>query len=68
MNEAHNTPYSIRSGNHKMHKDLHQKYGLNKMKKDVADYVSYCLTYQKVKFVHRRIVGELQSLVLLQWK
>jgi len=34
----------------------------------VADYVSRCLNCQKIKFEHRRLVGELQSLNTPTWK
>ena len=38
------------------------------MKREVAEYVSQCLTCQKVKMEHQRPAGPLQSLAILQWK
>ena len=38
------------------------------MKKDVAEYVSKCLTCQKVKIEHRRPQGKIQMLEIPQWK
>ena len=38
------------------------------MKRDVADYVSKCLTCQQVKAEHRRPPGLLQPLPIPEWK
>jgi hypothetical protein len=38
------------------------------MKRDVAQYVSVCLTYQKVKVEHKKSAGLLQPLPIPQWK
>ncbi|KAI4304520.1 hypothetical protein MLD38_040016 [Melastoma candidum] len=38
------------------------------MKRDVAQYVSRCLTCQRVKIEHRRSGGELQPLPIPEWK
>ena len=38
------------------------------MKKDIADYVSRCLTCQQVKAEHQRPAGLLQPLPILEWK
>ena len=38
------------------------------MKKDVADYVTRCLTYQKVKTKHQKPGGLLQPLTIPAWK
>ena len=38
------------------------------MKKDVAEYVSKCLTCQQVKAEHRHPAGLLQSLPIPEWK
>ena len=37
------------------------------MKKDVAEFVIKCLTYQKVKIEHQRPAGLLQPLEILEW-
>jgi len=36
--------------------------------KDVADYVTQCLTCQKVKIEHQKLGGLLQHLPILVWK
>ena len=38
------------------------------MKREVAEYVSHCLTCQQVKTEHQRPAGPLQSLAIPQWK
>ena len=57
--EAHNTPYSIQHLATKMYQDLKEHLWWNGLKKDVAEYVSKCLTCQKVKAEHKHPVGEL---------
>ena len=66
--EAHNTPYSVHPGATKMYQDLRKHFWWNGMKKDVAEYVSKCLTCQKVKAEHRHSTGELQPIELPEWK
>ena len=38
------------------------------MKKDVADFVYKCLTYQQVKAEHQKPSGKLQPLSIPEWK
>ena len=38
------------------------------MKKDIADYVAKCLTYQQVKAEHQKPSGKLQPLPIPEWK
>jgi len=38
------------------------------MKKEVAEYVHKCMTYQKVKVEHQRPMGELRPLEIPTWK
>ncbi|XP_075076496.1 uncharacterized protein LOC142163142 [Nicotiana tabacum] len=52
LEEAHNSKYTIHHGSTKMYHDLKQFYWWEGMKKDVANFVSSCLTYQKVKAEH----------------
>ena len=44
FDEAHNAPYAMHPGTTKMHQTLRQHYWWPKMKKDVAEFVSKCLT------------------------
>ncbi|GKB55229.1 hypothetical protein Tco_0905982 [Tanacetum coccineum] len=49
MEEAHNTRYYVHPGADKMYHDLRDMYWWPGMKRDIAKYVSKCLTCSKVK-------------------
>ena len=69
MEEAHFfSAYSIHPGSTKMYHDLKDTYWWNGMKRDVADFVSKCLTCQQVKLEHQRSSGLLQQLPIPEWK
>jgi len=68
MVKAHNIKYSIQSEGQKMYRDLRQAFWWNNMKRDIAEYVSKCLTCQKVKLENQRPVGELRPLEIPTWK
>nr|XP_009783425.1 PREDICTED: uncharacterized protein LOC104232029 [Nicotiana sylvestris] len=55
--EAHNSKYTIYPGSTKKYHDLKQFYWWEGTKKDVANFVSSCLTYQQVKAEHQRPAG-----------
>nr|GEV43620.1 putative reverse transcriptase domain-containing protein [Tanacetum cinerariifolium] len=57
MDEAHKTRYSLHSGADKMYHDLRDMYWWLGMKRDIATYVSKCLTCSKVKAEHQRPPG-----------
>jgi hypothetical protein len=52
IREAHDSMYSIRPGNTKMYKDLKTRYSWYSPKLDIAEYISLCDTYQRVKAEH----------------
>ncbi|GJY61123.1 retrotransposon protein, putative, ty3-gypsy subclass [Tanacetum coccineum] len=52
MTEAHSSPFSIHPGSTKMYHDLKQHFWWSGMKRDVATFVSKCLTCQQVKIEH----------------
>ncbi|GJV98061.1 putative reverse transcriptase domain-containing protein [Tanacetum coccineum] len=54
MGEAHATRYSIHPGADKMYYDLRVMYWWPGMKKDIANYVSKCLTCSKVNVENQR--------------
>nr|GEV62472.1 reverse transcriptase domain-containing protein [Tanacetum cinerariifolium] len=54
MDEARKSKYSIHPGADKMYYDLRDRYWWPGMKKDVAEYISECLTCLKVKDKHQR--------------
>ncbi|GKG04119.1 putative reverse transcriptase domain-containing protein, partial [Tanacetum coccineum] len=61
MDEAHKSKYSVHPGADKMYYDLRDRYWWPIMKKDIAEYVSKCLTCLKVKAKHQRPSGLLQQ-------
>jgi hypothetical protein len=68
LEEAHHTPYSVHPGGDKLYKDLKRTFWWPKMKKEVAEFVSRCLTCQKVKSEHKRPQGTIQPLEVPEWK
>ncbi|GJZ03539.1 putative reverse transcriptase domain-containing protein [Tanacetum coccineum] len=63
MNEAHTSKYSIHPGEEKMYYYLRDLYWWPGMKKDIATYVSKCLTCSKVKAEHQKPSGLLATSV-----
>ncbi|GJY54362.1 reverse transcriptase domain-containing protein [Tanacetum coccineum] len=68
MDEAHRSKYSVHPGADKMYYDLRDRYWWPGMKKDIAEYVSKCLTCLKVKAEHQRPSGLLQQPEIPVWK
>ena len=68
LDEAHTTRYYIHPGSNKMYQDLKQRFWWTKMKIEIARYVDQCDTCQKVKAIHLRSAGELQTLPIPAWK
>ncbi|XP_056695126.1 uncharacterized protein [Spinacia oleracea] len=62
MDEGHNTPYYVHSRGDKLYKDLKQINWWPNMKREVAEFMSKCLTCQKVKIDHKRPMGKVQPL------
>ncbi|GJZ29545.1 putative reverse transcriptase domain-containing protein [Tanacetum coccineum] len=68
MDEAHATRYYVHPGDDKMYHDLRDMYWWPGIKKDIAIYVSKCLTCSKVKAEHQRPLGLLQQPEISEWK
>ncbi|GJY46028.1 putative reverse transcriptase domain-containing protein [Tanacetum coccineum] len=68
MDEAHKLKYYVHPGADKMYYDLRDRYWWPRKKKDVAEYVSKCLTYMKVKAEHQRPSSLLQQPEIPVWK
>ncbi|GJV35784.1 putative reverse transcriptase domain-containing protein [Tanacetum coccineum] len=68
MDKAHKSKYSVHPGADKMYYDLRDRYWWPGKKKDIAKYVSKCLTYLKVKAEHQRTSGLLQQPKIPIWK
>ncbi|GJS41370.1 putative reverse transcriptase domain-containing protein [Tanacetum coccineum] len=68
MDEAHRSKYSVHLGEDKMYHDLRDMCWWPVMKRDIATYVSKCLTCLKVKAEHQRPSGLLQQPEIPEWK
>ncbi|GJT18309.1 putative reverse transcriptase domain-containing protein [Tanacetum coccineum] len=68
LDEAHKSKYSVYLGAYKMYYDLRDMYCWLGMKKDIALYVSKCLTCSKIKAERQRPSGLLQQPEILEWK
>ncbi|GJZ12522.1 putative reverse transcriptase domain-containing protein [Tanacetum coccineum] len=68
MDEAYKTRYFVHPGADKMYHDLRDMYWWPGMKRDIATYVSKCLTCLKVKAKHQRPSGLLQQPEIPEWK
>jgi hypothetical protein len=62
LDEAHLSRYSIHPRSTKMYQYLKQHYWWTKMKIEIARYVAKCDTCRRVKAVHIKAAGPLQSL------
>jgi hypothetical protein len=68
LDEAHLSRYSIHPESTKMYQDLKQHYWWTKMKIEIARYVVRCDTCRRVKAIHMKTTGPLQSLPIPTWK
>ena len=68
MEEAHRSAFSIHPGETKMYQDVKEHFWWVGMKRDIAEFVSKCLTCQQVKIEHQRPSGLLQPLEMPTWK
>ncbi|GJR88325.1 putative reverse transcriptase domain-containing protein [Tanacetum coccineum] len=68
VNAPTEMPYSVHPGVDKMYYDLRDMYWWPGMKKDIALYVSKCLTCLKVKAEHHKPSSLLQQPEILEWK
>ena len=68
MEEAHSSACAMHPGSTKMYKTLKEHYWWNGMEKEIASFVSRCLTCQQVKVEHQKPVGKIQLLPIPVWK
>ena len=68
MEEAHYSAYAMHPGSTKMYHTLKKHYWWKGMERNIAEFVSRCLTCQQVKDEHQKPAGLLQSLPIPQWK
>ncbi|GJW83834.1 putative reverse transcriptase domain-containing protein [Tanacetum coccineum] len=68
MDEAHTSRYSVHPGADKMYYVLIDLYWWPSIKRDIAEYVSRCLTCSKIKAEHQKPSGLLQQPEIPKWK
>jgi len=68
LEEGHKSHRSLHPGMTKMYQDLKESFWWQGKKKDVAQFISACLTCQKAKVEHQRPDGNLQPLEIPMWK
>ena len=68
LRESHRSRFTIHPGGNKMYRDMKRTYWWEGMKKDVADFVSQCMTCQMVKAERKHPAGLLHPLEIPVWK
>ena len=68
LEEAHRSRYSVHPGADKIYFDLRELYWWPGMKKDIAVFVSQCLTCLQVKAEHQKPSGLLEQPQIPEWK
>ena len=68
LKESHDSVLTTHPGSTKMYQDLKSHFWWSGMKRDIAEYVARCLTFQKLKVEHQKSGGLLQPLPILVWK
>ena len=68
LKEFHCSRLVVYPGQTKIYYSVHMQYWWRDLKKAIEDYIRRCLTYQQVKVEHMRSSGELQPLLVPQWK
>ncbi|GJV57522.1 putative reverse transcriptase domain-containing protein, partial [Tanacetum coccineum] len=68
IDEAHASRYLVHPGADKKYYNLGDMYWWPRMKRDIATYVSECLTCAKVKAEHQRTSGLLKQPEIPEWK
>ncbi|WVZ70862.1 hypothetical protein U9M48_019496 [Paspalum notatum var. saurae] len=68
LDEAHTSLFTMHLGSNKMYQNLKHKFWWNRMKWEIAKYVSECDVCQRVKADHLKPAGMLQPLAVPTWK
>ena len=66
--DAHRAKYTIHLRSTKMYQDLKRQFWWSEMKRDIAQYVANCQTFQQMKVKYQRLAGLLQPLPIPEWK
>ena len=64
----HGARYSIHPEATKMYRDLREVYWWSGMKRDIAEFMAKCSTYQQVKIEHQKPSGPMQEFIIAIWK
>ena len=68
LEEAHSGSFAIHLGSKKMYQDLKMSFWWSGMKRDISEFVTKCLVFQRVKAEHQVPSGLLQSIRIPEWK
>ena len=68
LEEAHSGSFAIHPGSIKMYQDLKMSFWWSEMKRDVLEFVTKCLVFQRVKAEHQVPSGLLQPIRIPEWK
>ena len=68
LEEAHSGSFTIHPGSTKMYQDLKMSFLWFGMKRDILEFVTKCLVYQRVKAEHQVPSGLLQPIRTPEWK
>ena len=68
LEEAHSGSFAIHPGSTKMYQDLKMSFWWSGMKRDVSEFVTKCLVFQRVKAEHQVPSGLLQPIRIPEWK
>jgi hypothetical protein len=68
LDEAHQYKLLVHPGSSKMYYDVKSKFWWTKMKNEIVAYVARCDNYCRVKAIHMKPAGLLQSLSVPKWK
>ena len=68
LEEGHSRSFTIHPGSTKMYQDLKVSYWWSEMKRDVLEFITKCLVFQKVKVEHQVPSGLLQPIRISEWK
>lgn len=68
LRHFHHSKFTVHPGSTKMYRDLRRQFWWKGMKREVADFVSKCLTYQQVKAEYQRPAGKMEPLPIAKWK
>ena len=68
LKEAHSGSFAMHPGSTKMYQDLKASYWWSGMKRDVSEFVTKCIVFQKGKAEHQVPSGLLQFIKIPKWK